>query len=91
MRYIKVNLIAQAKMSYYTLWLIDRKIEVQKKNIALFNDVIKSIESSYYTNKINQADFLTLQSEIASNETQLLILEKQKEAEIYKINKLLGT
>jgi len=86
----KVNLIAQLKMSYYTLWLIDRKIEVQKKSISLINDVIKSTESLYYTNKINQADVLTLQSEIASNETQLLILEKQKEAEIYKLNKLLG-
>lgn len=86
----KINLIAQVKMSYYTLWLIDRKIDVQKKNISLIDDVIKSIESSYYTNKINQADLLTLQSEIASNETQFLILEKQKEAEIYKINKLLG-
>ncbi|MFA6978102.1 MAG: TolC family protein [Ignavibacteriaceae bacterium] len=86
----KINLTAQVKMSYYTLWLIDRKIEIQKKNIVLINDVIKSVESSYYTNKINQADLLTLQGEIASNETQLLILEKQKEAEIYKINKLLG-
>ncbi|TSA30348.1 MAG: TolC family protein [Ignavibacteriales bacterium] len=86
----KINLTAQVKMSYYTLWLIDRKIEVQKKNISLINDVIKSVESSYYTNKINQADLLTLQSEIASYETQLLILEKQKEAEIYKLNKLLG-
>lgn len=86
----KVNLTAAVKMSYYTLWLIDKKIEVQKKNISLINDVIKSVESSYYTNKINQADVLTLQSEIASNETQLLILEKQKEAEIYKLNKLLG-
>lgn len=86
----KVNLTAAVKMSYYTLWLIDRKIDVQKKNISLINDVIKSVESSYYTNKINQADVLTLQSEIASNETQLLILEKQKEAEIYKLNKLLG-
>jgi len=86
----KINLTAQVKMSYYTLWLIDRKIEIQKKNIILINDVIKSVESSYYTNKINQADMLTLQGEIASNETQLLILEKQKEAEIYKINKLLG-
>jgi len=86
----KINLTAAVKMSYYTLWLIDRKIDVQKKNIALINDVIKSVESSYYTNRINQADVLTLQSEIASNETQLLILEKQKEAEIYKLNKLLG-
>ena len=86
----KVNLTAAVKMSYYTLWLFDRKIEVQKKNINLINDVIKSVESSYYTNKINQADVLTLQSEIASNETQLLISEKQKEAETYKLNKLLG-
>jgi outer membrane protein TolC len=86
----KINLTAQVKMTYYTLWLIDRKTDVQKKNITLINDVIKSVESSYYTNKINQADVLTLQSEIASNETQLLILEKQKEAEIYKLNKLLG-
>ncbi|MCK9426930.1 MAG: TolC family protein [Ignavibacteriaceae bacterium] len=86
----KINLTAQVKMSYFTLWLIDRKIDVQKKNITFINDVIKSVESSYYTNKINQADFLTLQGEIASNETQLLILEKQKEAEIYKLNKLLG-
>ncbi len=86
----KINLTAQVKMSYFTLWLIDRKIEVQKKNIILINDVIKSVEPSYYTNKINQADILTLQSEIASYETQLLVLEKQKEAEIYKLNKLLG-
>jgi len=86
----KINLTAQIKMSYYTLWLIDRKIEVQEKSISLINDVIKSTESLYYTNKINQADVLTLQSEIASNETQLLILGKQKEAEIYKLNKLLG-
>jgi len=49
-----------------------------------------SIERSLLDVKINQADVLTLQSEIASNETQLLILEKQKEVEIYKINKLLG-
>src|SRR3989339_1430832 len=86
----KINLTAQVKMSYFTLWLIDRKVEVQKKNITLINDVIKSTESSYYTNRINQANVLTLQREIASNETQLLILEKQKEAEVYNLNKLLG-
>jgi len=86
----KINLTSQVKMSYYTLWLIDRKIDIQKKNIMFINDVIKSVESSYFTNKINQADVLTLQSEIASSETQLLILEKQKEGETYNLNKLLG-
>lgn len=86
----KTNLIAKIKMSYYSLWLIEKKIEIQNKNISLLNDLLNSLQSAVYTNKINQADVLTLQSEIASNETQLLILEKQREAEIYQMNKLLG-
>lgn len=86
----KINLIASIKSSYYSIWLTERKIEIQKKNITLLKDLIKSIESSFYTNRLNQADLLTLQSEIASNETQLLIYEKEKEAQIYKLSKLLG-
>jgi outer membrane protein, heavy metal efflux system len=86
----KINLIARVKMSYFNLWLADRKIEIQKKNISLLSDLSKAIEVSYYTNKISQADILTIQSEIASNETQLLILEKQREVEVYKLNKFLG-
>ena len=86
----KVNLIGRIKMSYYTLWLIDRKIEVQEKSIKLLNDLIKSIEVTLSINRINQVDLLTIRSEIASNETQLLILAKQKDAENYRLNGLLG-
>jgi cobalt-zinc-cadmium efflux system outer membrane protein len=86
----KINLIAQVKMSYFNLWLTDRKIEIQKKNISLLTDFAKVIEVSLYTNKISQADVLTVQSEIASNDVQLLIYENQREAEVYKLNKLLG-
>ncbi|RJP70275.1 MAG: TolC family protein [Ignavibacteriales bacterium] len=86
----KTNLIAQLKMSYYNLWLLDRKIEIQQKQIELLNNLIRSVESVYITNRINQADLLTLQSEIASGETQILTLQNQKSTEIYKLNKLLG-
>jgi outer membrane protein TolC len=86
----KINLTTQVKMSYFNLWLIDRKIEIQKSNISLFSDFAKAIEASFYTNRISQADVLTIQSEIASNETQILILEKQREALVYNLNKLLG-
>ncbi|MBE0539090.1 MAG: TolC family protein [Ignavibacterium sp.] len=86
----KINLTAQVKMSYFNLWLIDRKIEIQKSNISLLSDFAKAIEASFYTNRISQADVLTVQSEIASNETQILILEKQREAIVYNLNKLLG-
>ncbi len=86
----KINLTAQVKMSYFNLWLIDRKIEIQKSNILLLNDFSNSIEVSFYTNRISQADLLSVQSEIASNEAQILILEKQREALVYNLNKLLG-
>lgn len=86
----KINLTAQVKMSYFNLWIIDRKIEIQKSNILLLNDFSKAIEVSFYTNRISQADLLSVQSEIASNEAQILILEKQREALVYNLNKLLG-
>lgn len=86
----KVKLTSQLKMSYYNLWLQDRKIEVQKGTIDLLNQLIKSVDYIYQVNRITQADVLTLRSEIASNKSGLLILESQRETEIYNINKLLG-
>jgi outer membrane protein TolC len=86
----KINLISQIKMVYYNIWQMERKIEIQQKNSDLLNEMINSINVSYQVNRINQADVFTIQSEIASNKTQLLILQNQRQAEVYKLNKLLG-
>ncbi|MFA6572235.1 MAG: TolC family protein [Bacteroidota bacterium] len=86
----KISLIASIKMSYYNLWLADKKIEIQQEGISLLNELLNSVEKLYEINKISLADIFTIKSEIAFNETQLLILKNQKEAEIYKMNKLLG-
>jgi outer membrane protein TolC len=85
-----INLTANIKMSYFNLWQMDKKIEVQQESISLLNQLLNSIINLYEINKISLADIFTIKSEIAFNETQLLILKNQKEAEIYKINKLLG-
>jgi|APTNR8051073442_1049403.scaffolds.fasta_scaffold00196_47 cobalt-zinc-cadmium efflux system outer membrane protein len=85
-----VNLIGKLKMSYYTLWLTDRKIEVQKKSIKFLADLMKSMEASLSINRINQVDLLTIQSEIASNETQLIILARERDSENYRLNQYLG-
>jgi len=86
----RLTLIAQLKMSYYNLWLIERKIEVQQKNIDLLKNLGSAINFGYQINRVNQADLLTVKSEIAANDAQLLILQSQKEAEVYRLNKLLG-
>ncbi|MGA2297378.1 MAG: TolC family protein [FCB group bacterium] len=86
----KISLTGEIKMSYYNLWLIDKKIDIQQQGIDLLNQLLNSITTLYEINKISQADLFTVKSEIAFNETQLLILKNQKEAELYKMNKLLG-
>jgi outer membrane protein TolC len=86
----KVNLKASIKMSYFNLWLIDKKIEVQQESIDLLNQLLNSLTKLYEINKISQADIFTINSEIAFNETQLLIFKNQKEVEVYRMNKLLG-
>ena len=86
----KLNLITQLKMTYYNIWLIDRKIEIEQSGKDLLNDLIQSVSGLYEINKISQADILTLKSEIAVYETQLLIYKNQRDAELYKLNKLLG-
>lgn len=86
----KTKLIAEIKMSYYSLWLFDRKIEVQNQNINLLNGLLKSMEIMYSVNKTTQADLLMLKSEIAAKESELIVLNNNRDGEIYKLNKLLG-
>jgi len=85
-----VSLASQIKMSYYTLWLIDRKVEIQKKTISILKVMSESITASLTVNRNSQADALLIKSEIAVNELQLSQLQRQRDAEAVKLNKLLG-
>jgi outer membrane protein, heavy metal efflux system len=86
----KASLTAKVKMTYYNIWQIERKIEVQQETIELMKDLLSSIEIIYQVNRISQADVFTVRSEVASNNAQLIIFKKQRESEIYKLNQLLG-
>lgn len=86
----RINLISRIKMSYYNLWQVERRIEVQVQTIELLNDLFKSVATLIQVNRINQADALTIKSEIASEQTELLNLNRQKEVEIYNLNQLIG-
>ncbi|MBM2814770.1 MAG: hypothetical protein HW421_1532 [Ignavibacteria bacterium] len=86
----KVNLTGNIKMIFFNIWMLERKIEVQQEGIVLLNQLLTSLTNLFEINKSAPADIFTIKSEIAFNETQLLILSNQKEAEIFKMNKLLG-
>ncbi|HEX3072336.1 MAG TPA: TolC family protein, partial [Ignavibacteriales bacterium] len=86
----KTRLIGEIKMAYYNLWLADKKIDVQKRTIDLLNNLLTSLDVLYQTNRVNQADMLTLNGEIASNKTELYNLERERETVVYRLNYLIG-
>lgn len=86
----KVLLSSKIKMSYYSIWQLDRNIGIQKQFIVLLKDLLKSNETLVQANKVNQGDVLMLKVEINNYETQLIILNNKKEAEISNLNKLIG-
>lgn len=86
----KTSLIGQLRMQYYTLWISERKKDIQLKNIELLSNLIESSNVLYQVNRISQADLLTIRSELASNKAQLVILDNQIQTDKYKLNRLLG-
>lgn len=86
----RVKLIADIKMSYYKLWMIKKKIEVQEQSISLYNDLLGLLNTSYSVSRTGAADILSIRSEIASGNTQLLALRREYESESAQMNKLLG-
>ncbi|HZW39559.1 MAG TPA: TolC family protein [Ignavibacteriaceae bacterium] len=85
-----IDIVGQIKMNYYNLWMIERKIEIQKKTNDLLKQLINNLNVQLSTNRVSQADILSLTSEIYTNETQILNLQNEKTKYINTINRYLG-
>lgn len=85
-----INIIAEIKMNYYNLWLTERKIEIQNKTILLLEQLIKSLTIEFSTNRVNQADILSLTAEVYSNNTQVSNLKNDRQKYINLINRYIG-
>jgi cobalt-zinc-cadmium efflux system outer membrane protein len=67
-----VQLRARIKMEYARLWLVDRQVEVQKNTISLLQELVRLTASRVQTNRMRQADLLTVQAEASSEESKLV-------------------
>lgn len=85
-----VQLRAKIKMNYYQLWLIDRHIEVQQRTISLLNELAQSMQPHVQTNRMRQADLLTIQAEVSSEKSKLIGMRSQRITTQNTIYSLLG-
>jgi cobalt-zinc-cadmium efflux system outer membrane protein len=67
----EVQLRARIKMNYYQLWLLERQIGVQERTIALLDELVQSMQSRVLTNRMREADLLSIQAEVASERARL--------------------
>lgn len=83
-------LAAQVKMAYYQQWMTERQLEVVGKTLSLLEDLVATAQTSFKIGRSEQADVLMMQSELAVQQIRQVVLQKEREAGLIRLNQLLG-
>lgn len=87
----KLEIEYAVKNAYYSLYYVEKQIEVQGIRLTFLNQLEKVINIRVKTGKIKQADLLKIQNEIANLKTEIKILEYRRSTINAKLNTLTGT
>ena len=84
------NIVFQLKTAYYSLYHIEKSLEITEKNKALLEDFVRIAESKYATGQGLQQDVLKAQVELSKMLEQLIMLRQKSSATSARINTLLN-
>ena len=87
---LEVQLRAKIKMNYFRLWLLDRQIDIQQRTISLLEELAKFMVPHVQTNRMRQADLLTIQAEVSSEKAKLISMRSDRVTVQNTIHSLLG-
>ncbi|HSP87954.1 MAG TPA: TolC family protein [Ignavibacteriaceae bacterium] len=88
--FYKLQLISKIKKLYYDTWMTEHHSELRDETINLLEAVYKSTEQQYQVNNARYSDLLLIQAEIASNKTEVEVLDNKALSLIYEMNALIG-
>jgi outer membrane protein TolC len=86
----EVQLRGRIKMGYYRLWLLDRQIGVQKGTLRILEELVQSMRPHVLTNRMRQADFLSIQAEVASGRARLEEMISRRTGSESALNSMIG-
>ena len=87
---VRNNILYSLKTAYYSLFYIDKAIEITEKNKTLIEDFIRIAESKYATGLGLQQDVLKSQVELSKLIERLIILRRMRSTTQARINTLLN-
>lgn len=87
---VRRQLRARVQREYYTLWLLERRRELNDESVALAQALYRSVETQYTVSRATQSDLLriTIETDRLSNDRRI-IAEERAEAQS-RLNALLG-
>lgn len=83
-------IVSKVKSAYYTLFYIERSIEINEENRSLLNQFSNIAKAKYVVGKATQHDALKAQVELSLLSNELITLEQKRETARAKINTLLN-
>jgi len=87
---VRNNILYSLKTAYYSLFYIDKAIEITEKNKTLIEDFIRIAESKYATGRGLQQDVLKSQVELSKLIERLIVLRRMRSTAQARINTLLN-
>ncbi|MBM4055295.1 MAG: TolC family protein [Planctomycetes bacterium] len=83
------EITAQVKIAFYDLFYVTRAFAIMEENRELLRKFAKIAETKYAAGNTSQRDVLSAQVELSTLTNELIILNKEKESVIARINVLL--
>jgi outer membrane protein TolC len=86
---VRQQLVEAARDAFYQFFLIDRALEVNQEALRLLREFEKNAETRYTTAQGAQQDVLLARVEIGRQRERRIILERQRQVALARINTLL--
>ncbi|MCF6149010.1 MAG: TolC family protein [Candidatus Kuenenia sp.] len=83
------EITAEVKTAFYDLFYVNRAIAITEENRELLRKFTKIAETKYAVGNTSQRDVLSAQVELSTLTNELIVLNKEKESVIARINVLL--
>jgi len=84
------EIIAKVKSAYYTLFLIDKSIQINQENQDLLTSFARIAEAKYVVGKATQHDVLKAKIELSLLSNELITLEQRRQTAQARLNMLLN-
>ncbi|MGR3317942.1 MAG: TolC family protein [Candidatus Anammoxibacter sp.] len=85
-----LEIIAEVKEAYYSLYLVNKSIEITEENRELLQKFTKIAEAMYSVGKVSQRDVLAAMVELSKTVNNITVLEQSRKTVLARLNNLLN-